>query len=264
MLLRLLPFFCFLFFLFQTKAQSKGFHLGASANFTSTWIINQNNFGTLDGFNNRFAQGSELDYTITLGGGLGIDAGYNFSRRHGIQASLIYDKCGQKYHGTIYQETEDRSDNFPVEVKRNVKLNYIKLPLLYKFELVPKRRSLSKKINYYFAVGPQIGALLSVYEEVKIDYPGIPNNLAGVPESEKFRNIDVGLVLQNGLQYRVNKNTYLNAALNLYVGLIDINGATIRDLAYFSDNDVDYKPSHNFHASLNVGIHYLFVSKGYY
>jgi hypothetical protein len=156
------------------------------------------------------------------------------------------------------------STNYPVEVKRNVKLNYIKLPLLYKFELVPKRRSLTKKVNYFFELGPQVAYLLSVYEGIDIAEPGIPNNIAGVPESDKFRKIDVGMAINNGIQVRLNKNVYLSTSLNMYVGLIDINGKVIRDLEYYSNNDVEYKPSHSFNAAINLGFHYLFVSREFY
>lgn len=262
MFLRLLLFCLFIFQFFNVFSQEKAFHLGASGHFSSPWIINQNNFGTLDGFNNPFARGSELDYSITLGGGFGVVAGYNITKRHGIEMALYYDKCGQKYHGDVYQD--QNSSNFPVEVNRNVKLNYIKLPLLYKFELVPKRRSFTKKVNYYFTTGPQVSYLLSVYEDVKIAYPGIGNNLAGIPESEKFRKWDIGWAINNGVQYRLNKNVYLNTSLNLYFGLVDINGKTIRDIDYYSNNDIKYRPSHSFNAAVNVGIHYIFVEKGYY
>jgi hypothetical protein len=262
MFLRLVFFSALIMCFFNTKAQ-KAFHFGGMANFSNPWILNQNNFGTLDGFNNTFARRSELDYSITIGGGFGIVGGYNITKRHGIEFSLFYDKCGQKYHGNIYQET-NMSTNFPVEVKRNVKLNYIKLPILYKFELVPKRRSMTKKVNYFFEIGPQVAYLISVYEEVSIDYPGIGNNLAGVPESDKFRKIDIGMAINNGIQYRLNKNVYLNTSLNLYFGLIDINGKVTRDLDYFSNNDVKYRPSHSFNAAVNVGVHYLFIARGYY
>lgn len=158
MFLRLIFFSALIISFFNSQAQ-KAFHLGGMANFSNPWIINQNNFGTLDGFNNPFARGSELDYTITLGGGFGVIGGYNISKRHGIEFALYYDKCGQKYNVDVYQDT-NTSSNFPVEVKQNVKLNYIKLPILYKFELVPKRRGMTKKVNYFFEVGPQIAYLL--------------------------------------------------------------------------------------------------------
>lgn len=70
--------------------------------------------------------------------------------------------------------------------------------------------------------------------------------------------------INNGIQYRLNKNVYLSTSLNLYVGLIDINGKVIRDLDYYSNNDVKYKPSHSFNPSINFGLHYLFIPREYY
>lgn len=247
-------------------AQEKAFHIGLAGVFSNNWILNQNNFGTLDGFNNNFAKRSELDYALTFGGGAGIDVGYNISNRHGIQSGVYILKQGQRYKDEIGQEnytTTPTSIDY-IEVKRNVKLNYAKIPVLYKFELVPKRRSIKNVVNYYMSIGPEIGFLFGVYEKVQIADSNIQNNLSGVRESEKFRKFDAGLSLNNGVQIHLNKNVYFNTGLHLYFGLLDINGKTIKDLEYFSKNDVKYKPSHNFNASINVGIHYLFVSKGYY
>ena len=67
MFLRLVFFSALIMCFFNTKAQ-KAFHFGGMANFSNSWILNQNNFGTLDGFNNTFARRSELDYSITIGG----------------------------------------------------------------------------------------------------------------------------------------------------------------------------------------------------
>ena len=149
-------------------------------------------------------------------------------------------------------------------MKRSIKLNYIKVPVLYTFNLVNERRSIFEYVNYYFSVGPQISGLISVNETVEIDDPSIGNNLEEVPEKEKFRNFDIGLAINNGVRYRINKKIYLNFGIDVYVGLIDINGKTIRDLAYFSKNDVKYKPSHSFNVGLNIGMHYIFTQKAYY
>ena len=262
MFLRVMFFGAILFSFFTLKAQSKAFHIGGGLKVSSSWILNQNNYGTLDGFNNIFARRSELDYATTLGGGAGVVGGYFFTKKHSIEAGLYFDKAGQKYKDEIFQDIA--STNYRVEVKRNVKLNYIKIPVLYTFNLVNERRSVFEYVNYYFSVGPQFSALVSVYETVDIEDPAIGNNLGEVPESEKFRNIDIGLTFNNGVRFRVSKQLYFNVGVDVYVGLIDINGKTIRDLAYFSKNDVEYKPSHNFNVGLNAGIHYIFTSNSYY
>ncbi|MCB9257648.1 MAG: PorT family protein [Chitinophagales bacterium] len=264
MFLRLTFLFAQLFLIGIISAQEKAFHLGGAAMFTNPWILNQNNFGTLDGFNNPFARGSELDYSIKVSGSFGLVGGYNITKRHGIQFGVLFEQAGQKYHGDVYQEDATSSSSYPVEVKRNVKLNYLRVPLLYKFDLKPKSRSLSKKMNYFFALGPQLGYLMSVYENVTIAQEGIGNNLAGIPESDKFRKVDIGLCIENGVQFFVNNNVYLSTGLNLYFGLIDINGEAIRDLQYYSNNDVKYRPSYNFTAGINFGVHYLFISREYY
>lgn len=262
MLLRVMFFSGILFSFLNLNAQTKAFHIGGGMKFSSSWILNQNNYGTLDGFNNVFARRSELDYATTFGGGAGVVGGYFFTKKHSLDIGLYFDKAGQKYKDEIFQDIA--STNYRVEVKRNIKLNYIKVPVLYTFNLVNERRSIFEYVNYYFSVGPQVSALISVYEEVDIDDPDIKNNLDNVKESEKIRNFDIGLTFNNGVRFRLNKQLYFNVGIDVYIGLIDINGKTIRDLAYFSKNDVEYKPSHNFNVGLNAGVHYIFTSKAYY
>lgn len=262
MLVRVVFFTVILFSIFDLSAQDKAFHIGGGAKFANSWILNQNNFGTLDGFNNVYAKRSELDYKLTFGGGAGIVAGYFFTKRHSVDLALYFDKAGQKYEDNIYQDIG--STNYAVNVKRNVKLTYVKIPVLYTFNLVNDRRTVFEYVNYYFSVGPQVAFLATVYETVKIDDPDIKNNLANVPKSEKFRKFDIGLTFNNGMRYRINKQLYLNLGVDIYVGLIDINGKTIRKLEYYSKNDVKYSPSHNFNVALNAGVHYIITPKAYY
>lgn len=258
---RFATLFAFFSIVFFIQAQ-EGFHIGAKASFSTPFIINQNNFGTLDGFNNQFAKKSELGYKIAVGGNFGMAAGYNFSDHYGFQFELLLDKMGQKYAGDIKQDVG--STNFDVLVKRKVNLLYLNLPLLFKYEAKTRKMGRKKKIKYYLTVGPQVGFLLSVYETVEIDNPDIPNNLANIQEREKFQSIDFGLAINNGVNIYFNRWVYLNAGLDLYFGLVDINGNSIKDLGYFSDNDVEYKPSHNFRPALNVGVHYLLTQRKFY
>lgn len=264
MFLRLVYLLILLLSFFSVQAQKNTFHIGGALSLTSPWILNQNNYGTLDGFNNDYARRSELDYKFGIGGNFGIVAGYNVTKRSGIQFSLFFDQAGQKYLDNISQETNNGRSTFPVEVQRNIKLNYLRLPIMYKFELQPKSRSVRKTAIYYCAFGPQFSYLVSVYESVKIADPSIGNNLAAIPESDKFRKLDMGLAINNGVQLYVRNDLYFNVGINLYVGLVDINGKTIRNLEYFSKNDVEYRPSYSFNAGLNAGVHYLFIKREFY
>lgn len=250
------------FFVFSIAQAQKDFHLGVTASFSTPFIINQNNFGTLDGFNNEFARTSELDYRVALGGTFGVSMGYNFTEKYGLQWELLIDKLGQKYDGIVKQDIG--ATNYDVLVKRQLNLIYVNFPLLFKFEGKNVLGVGKKKLKYYLTAGPQIGALLSVYEVVEIADATIPNNKGNIQEREKFRNLDFGLAVNNGILFYWQRNMYFNASFNLYFGLLDINGKTIRDLEYFSNNDVSYKPSHNFRPAINVGYHYIFTTRRFY
>ena len=104
MLVRVILFIGFLFSFLDLSAQTKAFHIGGGMKISSSWILNQNNYGTLDGFNNVFARRSELDYATTLGGGAGVVAGYFFTKKHSIDVGVYFDKAGQKYKDEIFQD----------------------------------------------------------------------------------------------------------------------------------------------------------------
>src|SRR5688572_7630898 len=75
----------------------KGFHLGVSGTFSSTWILNQNNYGTMSAFTDPLVKKSELDYKATWGWNAGLVTGYNFTKHIGLQLEIQYNFTGQRY-----------------------------------------------------------------------------------------------------------------------------------------------------------------------
>ncbi|MGB1247806.1 MAG: outer membrane beta-barrel protein, partial [Chitinophagales bacterium] len=207
-----------------------------------------------------YARGSELDYQLTFGYTFGASLGYNFTNSIGLQAEFNVDKAGQKYKDGIAYEVPGGVEY--VDVFRDVDLHYFQIPLLFMYQPYKKRFGYTKKIRFYFGVGPQFGFLLSAKENIEIDREGVDNNLAGVQPKDKFSTIDMGLAANTGLNMFLgrSKNIYVNLGVNMYLGLTDINGKTIKDLNYYSDNDVKYQSSRIFRGGLNVGIHYMITN----
>jgi hypothetical protein len=239
----------------------KGFYLGMSGTFNSTWILNQNNYGTLEPFKQPYVKQSEMDYALTWGGNAGIVFGYNFTRQLGLKAELQYNVTGQKYEdnfegpATVPVGNDSvtlGSASTRVNVKRNIKLHYIQIPLLFKV-LAGK----SEKAKFLFCIGPQIGFRTFASEQVKVgDIPY--DNLAFTP-SQKFKPVDVGLALQTGVEIYPTDYLFIDIALSVYGGLNDLNGKVLKQLEWFSKNDITYQKSYNFRAGLMVGVHYIFV-----
>lgn len=225
----------------------KGFHIGFTSMYHNTWILNQNNFETLD-MCPAIAK-SELAYRFKFGYSLGASFGYNFNRKYGLQSAIMYNKAGQRYEDTFQPGPTCPS---PYNVERIVGLYYLQIPLQFKYKF-----DAGKRFRMYTLIGPQLGILMRSEEEVIIN--GIARTDL-TPSDQKFAKIDVGATLGLGTEYFITKNIYANLGLVTYYGFTDVNGPKIRDLEWFSKNDVSYQTSNNFRVGLVFGIHYLFGS----
>jgi hypothetical protein len=241
----------------------KGFHVGVSGTFNSTWILNQNNYGTLAPFKQPYVKQSEMDYLATWGGNGGISFGYQFTKNLGLKAELQYNVTGQNYEDNFEgpatvpvgaDSVTIGSASERVNVKRHIKLQYFQIPILFKV-LAGK----GEKAKFLFCIGPQIGFRTYASEEVKVgDIPY--SNLAFTP-AQKFKPVDIGLALQTGIEIYPTEYLFIDIALSAYGGLNDLNGKVMKELEWYSKNDVDYQKSYNFRAGLLVGVHYVFIKR---
>ncbi len=238
----------------------KGFHLGVSGTFSSTWILNQNNYGTLEPFKQSYVKQSEMDYLATWGGNAGVVLGYNFTNNLGLQAEVQYNVTGQKYkdnfEGPAIVPVDTGmlslgSATERVEVTRVIKLSYLQIPLMFK--VITKK---GKKVKFFFCIGPQIGFRTAASEQVKLEE--IPYDRLALPPSEKFKTVDIGLAMQLGVVVFATDYLFVDIGLSTYGGLNDLNGKKLKALDWYSKNDVAYQKSYNFRAGLMAGVHYLF------
>lgn len=240
-----------------TYAQT-GFDIGISGTFNSTWIYTQNNYGTLAPFQNAVIRTSEMDYLPTWGGNGGISLGYNFNRFAGIKMEIQYSSAGQKYEDNFEGPAIIPQDTFGspserVNVKRQIKLSYIQIPLMAKF--TTKKGRVAK---FFAAIGPQFGFRTFAQENVQVaDFEYVYSPIANFSPKEKFKSVDVGIALQFGTDIYATDNLYIEVGLNVYQGLTDINGKKLKDLGWYSQNDVEYHRSFNARFGLMVGVHYI-------
>jgi len=240
------------------KAQNEtGFDLGISGTFSSTWILRQNNYGTLAPFANAEVRASEMAYKYTWGGNGGGCLGYKITKHWGVQAEIQYNLTGQNYNdnfegpATIPQGTFGNI-NTRVNVQRTVKLDYIQIPIMAKY-MVGK-----KKYKFFACIGPQIGIRTYAYEQVKIaGYVYLPDSV-NFTANQKFQSIDVGFAVQTGAQIYATPHLYFDLGFSLYQGIMDINGKALQELGWYDKNHVSYQKSYNFRGGIMIGIHYLF------
>ena len=243
---KLLATLFILFVALGVQAQ-RGFNIGFTSLYNFSYILNQNNYETLDQVS--VISDSELAYDLKFGYCLGASGGFNFNRKYGIQASILYTKAGQNYEDT-FRPGPPYPD--PYHVIRQVDLTYLQIPVHFKYKF-----NAGENFRMYVMAGPAIGFLLRAEETVIIN--GEQRTDLTDPY-DKFNHFDWGVSLGAGTEYFFTKYLYASLGFGTYFGIADMNGRQIKDLEWFSKNDVSYAPSHNFRLGLNVGIH-LFISK---
>ncbi len=246
----------FVLFIAVSLLAQEGFHIGANGSFNTTWILNQNNYGTLAAFSTPIVKQSEMDYKPTWGGNGGIVLGYNGDKNWGVQMEVQYNATGQKYEDNFQGPATIPEGTFGsgggrVNVKRDVKLSYIQIPVMAKF--TSNKGYVAKA---YVMLGPQFGIRLTASEEVKVAGYVYSTEPLAYTSKEKFQTFDVGLVVQTGADIYATDNLYFNAGITIYGGLYDINGAVLKN--WFSKNDPSYQKSYNFRAGITAGVHYIF------
>ena len=249
----------------------KGLNVGVVGSFNSSWILNQNNFGTLEKFQDPLVRQSELAYIFTWGGNVGADLTYNFHKRWGISFQPSYSWAGQNYNDDMWgavgvPKTSDTLQGWYVpakgakrtNVKRDIKLNYFQIPILVRFQT-----KIGDNANFYVQLGPQIGVRTFAKESVQIkgyDYV----SATSFPPNKRFNLIDAGLALNFGVDIYATDWLYFNLGLANYVGLTDLNGKVIKDLDWYSKNDVGYQKSYNMRVGLQAGVHFFLKKQRFY
>jgi hypothetical protein len=239
----------------------KGFHVGVSGAFTGNFIYTQNNYGTLSPFKEQYVRVSEMDYRFTYGGNGGFAVGYNFTKRWGLQAEVRYATAGQKYEDNFIGPATLPEGTFGssyerVNVKREIKLAYVQIPIMAKY--ISK---FGKKAKLFVCLGPQFGFRTAASEQVKIaNITYLPDSIT-FTSSQKFKTFDMGLALQIGAEVYATDYLFFDIGLSGYAGILDLNGNVLKTLGWFSANDVNYQQSRNANVGVMVGIHYLFIKR---
>ena len=185
---KLLMYFSLLMFANSINAQHSGFFAGLNGALQLSLIFNSDDHDL----------GGELNYETTITQAFGLDLGYKFNPKVGVQTGIIYSQQGQKYITTGNPNANYSTD-----------LSYIKFPILLSYHF----RS-NKKISFFVQAGFQLSVLTeakssrlnvfgiysAAYKDVKNYYSSLPIELAmGCGVQYSFRKLCINVLIRPDL-----------------------------------------------------------------
>jgi hypothetical protein len=218
----------------------KGFYMGVSGSFNSSWILNQNNYNTLDLFYVPIVRQSEMDYVFCGP----VAAKYNSVTKK-FDRDVTLDPNGYYF----------RNDYSYVNVRREIKFTYIDFPIFAKFQT-----HIGDIANYNIMLGPQLNYRTYGSEYVAVnhhEYSALDDNGNRYSPDQKFKKLDIGLALKTGIDIYPKEWMYFDIGLSSFIALNDLNGDALKNLSWYSKNDVKYQTSRNFYLGVHLGLHFF-------
>lgn len=169
----------------------------------------------------------EYDRQTTIHEAFGIGAGYNFTRRAGLELGVLYSLQGQKY--TLDGE----------ELKQ--KMNYIKLPLTFNYTFNP-----NDKVLVIGKLGPQV-SILSASKLKDADGKTLIGNTKAF-----FNDVTFGGVAGISTQFRLGKQWHFTTGLRYD---IDFTNAENKN---HPDYTTGRKKTQNMTGGVELGLKYTF------
>ena len=183
----------------------KGLELGLNIAPQNTWIFNQQDFD----------EGDNLNFRATIGYNVGANVGYNFTNSIGIRSGIGFSAQGQNYI----------NDN--TNIPSAIKLNYLKVPVLLKFNSDPQSAT-----AFLATVGVDMGFLAG--GKATVDGEEVPSEFFDV--KEVYNSFDLAAVVGLGLQARITDQINLNFMLRVSYSLLDIENADFKPVGRESAN----------------------------
>ena len=229
---------------FSSAYAQKHLYFGLGGSYLTTGFTNQNNYG-LD---------FQMDYVAKYGISGNLNVGFDFTNHLGAKLEIGTGPMGQKYKDTHNGKSYER----------DIDLNYIQVPLLFKF------RTAGNVAKFYAMVGPQFSFLTSAkqtYLENGVTWNKMivnpitnqPLNVSQEDIKERYNSMDIMARVDLGVDIMLGKSLFLNVGATMAYGLIDINATDYRipDNYFATPSGTTYNPSHNFYGGINVGINYM-------
>lgn len=186
----------------KVDSEITGFHVGPIVGLNNSWLINKD----LDNLRSR----ERFGYNLKFGFSYGFSAGFDFTPKSGIQIDwIVQSNEGQSFE--VFNETGS--------FRRNVHLNFLRVPVLYKYRMsrLTPINAAPMVINYIFGI--QYGRLNWVNIDPDLDFI----------KAKDFNEHEWGVVLGLEYDFYVGKNYFvtlggrgsINTNLNSFPLLID-------------------------------------------
>ena len=150
-----------------------------------------------------------------------------------LYGAVSYEKKGYVYPNLSVEQNGIIYDN----VKIFSGFNYMTLPILL-------RSSIGKKRNFFIAVGPYLGYLLS--HNIKVVGSSINNSSNN---TDGFKKIDIGLTNSIGVDFPINKRKSFSMELRNNIGLKNISKIGVVNDGKIKTNSLNLILSYNITAS---------------
>jgi hypothetical protein len=131
----------------KTESPAGLSYIGISANLNNTWLLD------------RQALSSEnLKYELTFGGSYGMQGGYYFANRWGIQTAWILNS----WQGQNYRNLDEYGRTTSLDYsQKSISLTYLNVPLLFQYRIPFYSEILKSAYHLSFTFGGQYGRMLS-------------------------------------------------------------------------------------------------------
>lgn len=147
----------------------KGFHVGAFISINNVWL-NKKQYSADENT-------SSIKPKVQFGKAYGINIGYDYTDRIGIELEWQISEQGQKYNVGLLSDNKSHT--------KDINLMYTKFPILVKYKQTFINNYNSKPIAINFLVGPQFNIL--VKQDVRLDGAKVNN-------APQYNKIEFGLL----------------------------------------------------------------------
>lgn len=219
---KLLMYFFILMLANSINAQHTGFYAGLNGALQLSLIFNSDDHD----------KGGELNYETTIKQAFGLDLGYKFNPKVGVQTGIIYSQQGQKYITTGNPNANYRTD-----------LTYIKFPVLFSYHL-----RADKEISFFVQAGLQL-SLLTEAKSSRLNVFGIYSP-AYKDVKDYYSSLPIEVALGCGVQYSLRK---------FCINVLIRPDLSISDIEKTETKPGLRSPTNNFTLGLpQLGFHYFF------
>jgi hypothetical protein len=229
-----------------------GFEVGLKTGLNNTWIIIDNELQNNEHHKSHFNVKPSP---------IGVSAGYKINDQASIMMEGFWSKQGANF------DLKDGNGN--VVGEKEIKLEYLVVPLLFKFTGAADTR-------FAMQIGAQMAFLLEGNEtntftqDVTVTNGNMPNNgqtitsgtyLLATTDADKQKDVpgrfnkkDINAVVDLGVEHDFNPDCYLSVGLRLVYGFKDIRA----EESEASQFDLDkYTLRYNVTGGIHVGIHWF-------